>query len=726
MRIRQLHINRFGHFNECDLAFRGDGLQVVYGPNEAGKTTLLEFLRGLLFDFPARTPYDFGGQGEMAGVAMLELRDGRTVELRRRKGNKDKVAIKIDGQPTGFADADWLRLLDHADRGLFESVFAFGLDELSQGEASLVHESVQSALFGGSLGGIISPDKVIADLSRQADEIFKKGGSKPAINVLLADIKRLTKEINSRLLRPAKYQEAEAAAAAAAAHAHALHAKVDRLRCEHAQIEKQVRAWPKWWELRQRRSERAGLKGTGGSDVAKNIPADARQCYLAIRQELESLSVELAKRADAIRKAEKSLAELTLDPEAIAHRAHIKSCLELRQSYIDAKKQLPERQWKREEMRQQIDRELSELRPGWSHDDLRAFSVDVAARSQIERLSDESGQRATARTTLTAKRDVDAASLSLAREELAEIGAPREVTTLDTALADEADYAANRKRLESLSGELAKLERKLAAQSRRLTPPAGAVTPAPQDLPVPRAETVAEFQVGFTKLFQELQTARASADEDEAEQRELERTLAAAMSNHAVPQLAQRDAARARRDAGWRLVLQKYILLEPVDSAIAEWLEDDVLASLPNAYERAVSNADEIADRIYDNASEVAQRESLRRQLATLVTRLGQKRQRVVQLEQQHAELQSQWRALWDPCGFEPLTADAMLAWLNDHQAVCATTAHRDDLLADKSRLDTRCALFEQQLRTACGVVDGDVSVLLVCAIASINSSTAF
>lgn len=29
MKIRQLHINRFGHFSECDLVFPGDGLQVI-------------------------------------------------------------------------------------------------------------------------------------------------------------------------------------------------------------------------------------------------------------------------------------------------------------------------------------------------------------------------------------------------------------------------------------------------------------------------------------------------------------------------------------------------------------------------------------------------------------------------------------------------------------------------------------------------------------------------
>jgi uncharacterized protein YhaN len=58
MKLQQLHINQFGHFSECDIAIPGDGLQVIYGPNEAGKTTLLQFLRGWLFDFPTRTPYD--------------------------------------------------------------------------------------------------------------------------------------------------------------------------------------------------------------------------------------------------------------------------------------------------------------------------------------------------------------------------------------------------------------------------------------------------------------------------------------------------------------------------------------------------------------------------------------------------------------------------------------------------------------------------------------------
>jgi uncharacterized protein YhaN len=696
VKIRQLHINRFGHFNECDLVFSGNGLQVIYGPNEAGKTTLLEFLRGLLFDFPPRTPYDFGGQGEIAGVATLELRDGRAVELRRRKGNKDKVAIKLDGQPTDLDDAGWLRLLDHADRGLFESVFAFGLDQLSQGEASLKHESLQSALFGGSLGGLSSPDKVVAELTLQADELFKKGGSKPTINVLVAELKKLTKEIKDRSLRPDKFHAAESAVTKAAEQAKTLHDQVDRLRREHSKIEKRVRAWPKWWDLQQKRGERVGLV------VPPNVPADARQRYQALSKELKSLADEQAKRTSEIKQAEQSLAALKLDPGAVSYRAEIKACLELRQSFIEAKRDLPERQRNREATQVLIDRELAELRPGWSHADLRAFSVDVATRAEIDRLDDHRREHVKLQTTLATKRDGDADRLEQARDELAEIGTPHDVTALLAVLADEAEFVANQQRSESRRNELAKLERKLVTQCRKLTPPL-TTTAGVEELPVPRIESIAEFETGFAEVREQIRITSLAIQEDEAKQREIEQSLDAALSGHVVPSLDERDAARARRDVGWNLVRQKYIASEPVDSAIATWLSGEDANELPDGYERAVRIADDIADQIYHNANEVAEREGLRRQLAERTKRLEQKREQLETLDRQQAELQRKWLTLWQPCGFEPLPPAAMRAWLSDHELVCAMIAQRDEFHAEQSQLRERIESFEQRLTAAVG-----------------------
>ncbi len=745
MKIRQLHINRFGHFNECDLVFPGDGLQVIYGPNEAGKTTLLEFLRGLLFDFPARTPYDFGGQGEMAGVASLELRGGRAVELRRRKGNKDKVAIKLDGRLTDLDDAGWLKLLDHADRGLFESVFAFGLDQLSQGEATLKHESLQSALFGGSLGGTNSPDKVVAELSRQADDLFKKGGSKPAINALLAELKRLTKEIRDRSLRPEKYHETEAAVTKAAERAEALDQQVRRLRSEHSKIEKLVRAWPKWWELKQQRGERQGLAAPVGLTV------DARQRYASIVEKLQAAGAEHTKLESEVVKTERDLAELKLDPGAVSYRAEIKSCLELKQSVHEARRDLPERQRQRDDTRRQIDRELAELRPGWGHDDLRSFGVDVATRAEINRLSNDRQDRTTARTKLTAKRDADAANLARAKEELDELGPARDVAALVAVLDDAADFAADRKQHDATRNEIAKLDRQLATRLRKLTPPLPERTPAPHELPVPRVETVAQFDADFAQARQKLDAATASLEQDEHERSDIAGKLADATLDRAVPSLEDRAAARARRDAGWTLIRRQYVDGDQSLSEVEAWLDEARRMGTParpalsgdstettnateakgrtgrsahppgdarlvEAYEQAVRDADDIADRIYDNADAVARREGLRRQLEALSKRIEHKQTRRAELECQRDELQAKWLALWQPCGFEPLAPDAMLRWLDDRETVCETIAKRDELTGEVDRLGEHAAVFEQRLRSACHATGEDPAALLASA----------
>ena len=52
MRITGLHIDGFGRFTDRSFGPLERPVAVFYGPNEAGKTTLLEFIRRVLFGFP--------------------------------------------------------------------------------------------------------------------------------------------------------------------------------------------------------------------------------------------------------------------------------------------------------------------------------------------------------------------------------------------------------------------------------------------------------------------------------------------------------------------------------------------------------------------------------------------------------------------------------------------------------------------------------------------------
>ena len=58
MKILSLHIDGFGKFHDRDISFE-DGLNVVYGKNEAGKSTLHTFIKGMLFGIERQRGYLF-------------------------------------------------------------------------------------------------------------------------------------------------------------------------------------------------------------------------------------------------------------------------------------------------------------------------------------------------------------------------------------------------------------------------------------------------------------------------------------------------------------------------------------------------------------------------------------------------------------------------------------------------------------------------------------------
>ena len=53
MRMTDLHVERFGAWHDLHLPLPETGLNILYGPNEAGKSTLMRFVRAMLYGFVA-------------------------------------------------------------------------------------------------------------------------------------------------------------------------------------------------------------------------------------------------------------------------------------------------------------------------------------------------------------------------------------------------------------------------------------------------------------------------------------------------------------------------------------------------------------------------------------------------------------------------------------------------------------------------------------------------
>ena len=71
MKLTHLEVGRFGVWRDLSLPLTSSELNVIFGPNEAGKTTLMRFLRGMLFGFSRGDSFDSSEPPQGAALATL-------------------------------------------------------------------------------------------------------------------------------------------------------------------------------------------------------------------------------------------------------------------------------------------------------------------------------------------------------------------------------------------------------------------------------------------------------------------------------------------------------------------------------------------------------------------------------------------------------------------------------------------------------------------------------
>lgn len=197
MRLRRIEAVRYGALAGATLGDLADGLTIVHGPNEAGKSSFTALVRHVLYRFPtardAEPGYGVGGEGRCARL-VFEDSDGTWVIERVEGTHGGRVNVRaLDGgeRPT---------LLDDLTRGVSElayrTVFGFGLGEMAAVEDLRGSgDSVISRLYAASAGLRVSPQEVRAAIDREAAEIFKPTGRKPALNALISELRSCRTEL---------------------------------------------------------------------------------------------------------------------------------------------------------------------------------------------------------------------------------------------------------------------------------------------------------------------------------------------------------------------------------------------------------------------------------------------------------------------------------------------------------------------------------------------------
>ena len=666
MRIRRLDLIRYGRFTDQDLELppATPDLHIVFGPNEAGKSTVLSAIEDLLFGVPTRSPMNFlHPYRSMRLGATLEA-NGDSLEMRRRKGTKN-VILTSDETPMAQGERVLMPFLANANRRFFERMFSLDHERLRKGGREILDDrnEIGHMLFSAS-SGIQDLRGRLHKLDKESDRLWAKRRSARRKFYQAEDrLKTAERQLREHTVSAAKWRD--------------LKRKFESCKEEHRLLGREIQV--KDAELRklgrirrvaryiQKKSSLEAAMAELG-DVA-DLPSDAGDRLRKAEQELRLAARRLQELRKELKDARTSKEALTWNPALVLRKEDIDRLHEQRIQVQAERGDLPKRLRDLANAEQQIRAWAAEL--GWEQEDVGALIRRIPSRTKVDSCRDllrQRGQRIEAVKTAESALDDARLRLSELKRQADAVGSPKDVSRLEAILsATNLELGSD---VRTAEHELSEARTELERLFGDLRPRPSSVEAADQ-LAVPARGAVEAFRDDRRELNQRLRDCshRKQSAKLELSSRKRERERFVDEERPVRPG----DVARLRkeRDARWSLIRRRYIDHQVVSTGELQRMTKGH-ESIASAYESAVKSADKAADGRHETAEAAGRLAELDRSIADSRDMVDTLRQHWSDLSKDSRSLDRQWRELWRDLPFEPLEPDAMLRWLEVHTSLRA------------------------------------------------------
>lgn len=211
MRFAELHLERYAHFEDRRLPFRAEtpDFHMIYGANEAGKSTTLSAVSDLLFGFPLRSPYNFRFDYALLRVGAVLEKDGQRLACRRRK-TRDHSLVDAADQP--LDEGRLSALLHGLNRETFGAGFSLDQEGLRRGGEAMVQatDDLGQALFAAG-SGLTDIAKVQEALDRELDAIWgRRASDRRSFMVAAKQLDTSLRVVRDSQLKPREWSDAQA------------------------------------------------------------------------------------------------------------------------------------------------------------------------------------------------------------------------------------------------------------------------------------------------------------------------------------------------------------------------------------------------------------------------------------------------------------------------------------------------------------------------------------
>ncbi len=703
MKLLRLLLHAFGPFTDKQLRFvdgaqqAGVNLHLIYGPNEAGKSSALRAMMDLRFGIALRSPDDFLHLSKDLRVAgVFADADDNPIGLVRRKGRKATLML-FDSEQNGLTPGEEagpgheLALTGGLGRDDFEAMFGLNHARLREGGDRLVkgEGELGAALFEASSGsrGISA---ILTSLDDDAKALFSPRSKNAVINEARRVLDDHRKAWKAAQTRPAEWQEANRA-----------HRKAsDALAEIRRNLDTERRRENELTELRTvaplLRDHDRSLTDLEALADAPDLPENAREERLGAEQALQRANDDMQAAEQALLRCNEALAALEIETPLLEHA----EAIERLAGAVDAV------QRGRVEVQQHqaaIDQSTEILKT-------------MAARIDPIRTPEE----------ILAALPSDA-ELAVVNEHLAAIPVLTDRLMVFQQRADELERAATletddevelpdaqaRQGVENalaFAQDLGDVQRRLTDLDRGLAESAGELDQALSDLGLgsvaavrrcrplldAQIDTVADRLTALDAATRELSSEAQRIEADAAQQSLRKRQLAAVGE---VVTSETLDRARERRDHGWALVRRAYV--EGIDDPAGLAQSFDTQRPLADAFEIAQEAADRQADLLRADAARATSFEECVARLDEMVGRRKVIGEELAALSGRRQQALEEWAGLLAEAGLPELDPEGLRQWQARRATALQLAGGLDGLQRDRQHLLTGQARAVEGLTAA-------------------------
>jgi len=666
VKILQIGLLAFGPFTDkiLDLHKGHEGLHIVYGLNEAGKTSALRALRQLLYGIPERSSDGFiHPYAKLRIGGKLLKSDGAVLEFVRRKGRVNTLRARDDA--TLIDESHLHTFLGGVDSDLFATMFGIDHADLVQGGEEIIQGGgdVGQVLFAAG-SGISDLRKVQDELQAEAENLFKPRGQTQRINKALATFKKNKKALSEAELPGQEWVRHDVALREALDRKQSIDQDLGQKQREKHRLERIREALP---AISQQKGLLNDLKMCADAVL---LPADFGNRRRDALTDLRIAENDKIQASQSLKEINKTLEKLAI-PESLIENADLIE--QLHQDLGSQRKAMKDRAElliKRNSLEADATAILKELREDLTLDQAGQLRLSKAESVRIQRLGNTHEKLATRMESAGEEISKYSLRIEYLKKSLAGLEDPRDTSDLHGAIEHARQHGALEEHFQTECTEIRLTEQAAGVALKRQQLWAGNLDDLEQ-LPVPLPETIDIFEHRLSQADEAVTKQLAEIDEFERNVVELDGKIEQLRLEQEVPTEDDLLRARRRREEGWQLVRRAWE--ERHEPGIDE---RDFVASfksandLAGAYELSAQRADELADRLRREADRVANK-------ATLLADRETRRNQCVRLEDmvktaevELAKIKEEWFAVWEAIGISPKSPREMRVWAQDQRAL--------------------------------------------------------